>query len=388
MNHFPSSQKYFVKKFIDHFDLDAPYSLPRPNIFPESNKNLQKTPSKSLVHTTYTFANNSCLKGIKIADEKYAKKLSGLIKAASNLSKRVMQSDEKEGYRMATCGQTAYFDRPSCGHDYKPMVVHNWYCRSKFCLFCCKRYAQKLARHLGKAIANFVEAHGLFIYFLTLTKKDTPHLPDRKLLNRWHYNFFRRKFWKDLGLIGGVRLIEVVIGAFSHIFHVHSHCLVITKKELPIIQFGAQKGKAEIWFNQQISDEWRSVTHNDSYIVMLEAFDGDFNEIMKYFTKDTGEMTDAQLAELVAWQKGQHRYSLFGDLAMIKEIRSSVRETENLEKQDREDRQPCPECGWPCDIRTYLFLDSETCKYKIVRHSLNRSIIPKKTSVRIRAGPD
>jgi hypothetical protein len=88
--------------------------------------------------------------------------------------------------------------------------------------------------------------------------------------------------------------------------------LVFTPLAIP----SYRSGKWEIEVNQELSDEWLTVTKGGGYIVRGQTFDGRIFEMLKYMVKQSEvlKMDDKKLSEFLEWCDGTRVVSAFGGL--------------------------------------------------------------------------
>lgn len=175
----------------------------------------------------------------------------------------------------------------------------------------------------------------------------------------------RSSFFKKYGLDGWLRGRETIIGRGSGKFHVHDHAVMLFREPIPLIKYGDHAGEAQNAVNQELSDAWRKATGGDSFIVKIKAFDGNYHELIKYITKSTADMTDAQLAEFVTWQKNQPFLFRGGSLRNNPELKAAIKASEDLSKEEDLQKVECPTCGctetvtvvsnWSYETSTYHF---------------------------------
>jgi hypothetical protein len=293
----------------------------------------------------------------------------GRMKSKSLLAKRIDRIDSKLASKMSACGHMVYEYRPICGHPTKSRLFSSRHCRHRICPICARVRSMKLLHHFVPAIKKYVEENHLHPYFVTFTLKNTPALPDPKLLKRLYYNVLRQKFFEDYGLDGWFKNREVVIGKGSRQWHVHDHAFMLFRRPIPLIKSGARAGHAQKSVNQALSDCWRKVTGGVSYIVDIKRFDGNYIELVKYMTKSAAYFNDKELAEFLKWQKNQPSLFRGGSLRGNPKINAAIEESENLDKEDDTRKIVCKTCGetrvmkwlyrWQESIGQYVF-------YKVV----------------------
>jgi hypothetical protein len=153
---------------------------------------------------------------------------------------------------------------------------------------------------------------GLYGSHIVFTFKNSETLPERAIISRSLKNLFRRRFWKQFGgVAGGFYSVETTISSKGQ-FHLHVHALVFTPLAIP----SYRSGKWEIGVNQELSDEWLTVTKGGGYIVRGQTFDGRIFEMLKYMVKQSEvlKMDDKQLSEFLEWCDGTRVVSAFGGL--------------------------------------------------------------------------
>lgn len=246
------------------------------------------------------------------------KKREKRIKQGQRIAARMRQFDERRGQRMAICSTD--FTRQRCGDCGDTRWRNNTNrCDNKLCPSCARTRARDLVKKYGAVFPEFTV--GKYVYMLTLTYVNSERLPDRKRLSKDFRNLMRRKFWDRYGGIqGSCYAIEAPYKSVTRQFNVHLHCLIWTLEPIPC--YRDKKGDT-VWqikgVNQSVSDMWREIT-GDSYIVQGQAFDGHYEEIMKYVTKvdELDSMPDEQFKELTEWLKGAKTFVTFGGLRGLK----------------------------------------------------------------------
>ena len=244
------------------------------------------------------------------------------------------------------------------------------YCKlGHFCQICASRRASRLKSKYQPAIEELTR--GLYGQAVTLTLRNTPHLPDRAQLSRWLRNLWRRKFWQRWGGVqGGLYSIETTWNEKEGTFHCHIHALIFLKSPVPCF-FNRNWELAE---NMGLSEEWRKVTKDRGYVVLGQRFDGRTVQTMKYLAKgsELEEMPDAALLEYLQWQRGQNIFASFGCLRGLAETLNALEETVDEEEIDANGEQVEPFLEglgpvgvtrnlleWRPELRQYVLVSSE-----------------------------
>jgi hypothetical protein len=391
-----SHSRRTLLNYLHEFGLTPSLREPHPYIHPAIRKPRRFTPEGRLLDTIYTYrtitkkeylnnSNKTAPLQVAVSGRNIFPQENGLRQAQVNLGVRVSRYDEKLGQRLIDCGTVLFKMRPDCDHEQEHHIYRARHCGHRLCFTCCKRRAEKLFFHFKPVLDDYVKKNNLHTYFFTFTKKDTRYLPDPALLKKWYRNLWNSKFWKEpifdpdpaspyyeevdkddvkpFVLDGWIKSRDVIIGENSGIWHVHDHAMVITENPIPLIRRGKHKGEAQNYVNQALSDEWRRITGNDSYIVKIKKFDGNYFELFKYLTKSTGEMTDAQLAEFVRWQKNQRFLSYGGSLKTNPVLVDALRHADDLDEINKSEIPSCPVCGKPFSIWDYGKWNFSTGQY-------------------------
>lgn len=237
-------------------------------------------------------------------------------KQSLRLSFRMSAFNKGRAERIARCSD-ALTRRTcmSCGRA----RFHAERCGDRLCPICARIRSAKLVSKYGPALAAY--GAGKHAYFLTLTYANVDHLPDRKRLAADFRALKGKAFWRRYGgIVGGAYNVEVTLNKKTGRFHPHMHALIYTLEPIPC--FTDNKG-VERWqvkeVNQVVSDMWREIT-GGSYIIDGRAFDGRYEELMKYVTAmdEVDIMPDDQLKELCGWLKGMRAFTTFGGLYKLK----------------------------------------------------------------------
>jgi hypothetical protein len=174
---------------------------------------------------------------------------------------------DRRSWRMAECGNHRVRSAcRQCGTVQEAGPLRTLHCNDRLCPTCSARRAGRLADRWGQAIEAFRASEPSYAYFVTLTFVDTDELRDFRHYSGAKKLIFRHPFWKQFGLVGGISAAEVKVGKGSGTWHFHYHCLVFTRKPVPLIETGSHAGEWQNSINQQLSEAWQTVTE-DSMIV-------------------------------------------------------------------------------------------------------------------------
>ena len=250
------------------------------------------------------------------------------------------KAGEKElADRIEGCGQYSQFATcVDCGTRY--YVGTGGYCNSRFCGVCAKRRALAWLAKLMPKLQDLRKS-GYLIFFLNLTIKDQSDLQTGldALVGAWRMmtngDKFSRKRFKELNN-GGIKSIEVKLGANSGIWHPHIHAIVILKSDKPVKQYEEYR---ELWERAT-----RSALHTKGKVgsVYIHGIkDKDNNEVgdvallkgvvetFKYICKfDWLDLPPKAINELVRVVKGRRLISSWGELYRLsKEVDELLNET-------------------------------------------------------------
>lgn len=265
--------------------------------------------------------------------------------ATLNLADRIVLFNPKIAWKLRQCASLVWYDRPDCSHDYKASKFNANFCDLPFCPICAHRRSVKFSMYLGRAVEIYATKHNYHMDFLTVTLKDTEHLPSFDYIRKCLRNLRRSQFFKKYGIEGGIHVLEVNIGTGSGFFHPHVHTLILHKKPFSYIRRGRRKGHVDIPISQALSDAWSKITKGKGKIVDIEKYRAGSKELFKYITKSTTEMSDQQLSEFIDWQKG-HRFIIrFGVLHNNKELNEIIEEIKDTENEISGEPIKCEICG-------------------------------------------
>ena len=126
-----------------------------------------------------------------------------------------------------------------------------WSCQHRYCLFCCRRYSQRLVRKNVRKIERLMGTDSI-LCSLTLTVPNTPSISPRlyKWLSTNLKGLMRRYPFKGC-VLGAVARIETDYNSDSQDFHPHIHAILICRQYIP------QRKIAEAWrdlINPQLSN--------------------------------------------------------------------------------------------------------------------------------------
>jgi len=230
-----------------------------------------------------------------------------------------------------------------CGHSVKSSYRNGemlFRCKDRFCPVCSHKRSADYALRFAPALKVYGDRHGLYAYHLVLTFVNSETLGDLSAMKRCVKNLFRSKRFKAVGYHGSLVSFETKVGR-DGLWHNHFHVLLFTEQPLPLIETGKHKGEWQNSFNQEVSDLWRKIT-GGSYIVKGKAFEwDDMPELVKYVTKDTDELRDERLMDLIEWSKGRRFISLNGKLYNNPELKSLF---DDIEAGRDERVERCPYC--------------------------------------------
>jgi hypothetical protein len=305
-------------------------------------------------------------------------------------SDRVKSFNPRLAMRIRKCGEHVKWRETDCIHRKIGRIFQDRFCMFRLCPSCINRLAIRMMKFFAPALKKYIDAQGLYAYFVTLTLRDTEHLPDKQSLRLWLKNMMRSEFWLSYGLHGFFRACEVKIGSGSGRFHLHYHFLILTEMPIDTIQFGQREHHAEIYINQALSDTWSQITSGSGSIVDIKDFDGNYNELMKYVTKSAGEMNDTQLKEFCTWSYNYRFYAFGGKLYNNLQLRRAIKEAHQLDNEDDVEDLVCEVCGccdnvdrsarWNYDLKRFV----EGRRYEQIQATTNYSA---RTSADPRAGP-
>lgn len=252
---------------------------------------------------------------------------------------------DRESWAVDHCG--LQFVRVSCTGCGQSRLV-SLHCDSRFCPECAHRRAVILSKRWAKGLDWFGRGTGSTPSFITLTFKNTPNLLPFSYYNQCRKRFFRSRFWRRYGILGGVSAVEVKAGAGSGEWHVHIHAVVMCTKPIPLIVFGKHSGRFQLSVNESMAQTWETIT-GDSRIVdgrEIDVMNGGLVEVLKYIAKGVNLLESNQLRELVLWAKGKRMLSAWGELYANPELRAIIDEPEA--DQSSTGDKPCS-CGC-CDF--------------------------------------
>lgn len=244
------------------------------------------------------------------------------------LSSRISSFDDRRANRMSGCcsvvSRIAVRNKTTgqVRYEFQPTIT----CKDRLCPHCARTRSTKLSNKLSEPLRDIQKLNGLQVSFLTLTFRNTQELRTFDELTRARKKLFKSKFWKEYGLVGSIGTLEVKLGQGSGLWHSHFHIVVFTEKELP-----TDNGKWTIETNQRLADEWYSIT-GDSFIIRGVSFDGNYQEILKYISKGTEEMTDGQLQDFCTWSKGRRFLFMTGQLYNNKQLKTLIKQAEEEEE--------------------------------------------------------
>lgn len=259
----------------------------------------------------------------------------------------------------------------SCGQKY---FAGTFYCKSRFCSICAKNRA---LAWLAKLVPLFKEylGKGYKIFMLNLTIKDQKDLSVGldALSSAWRYmthedKVSRNKF-RELNC-GGVKSVEVKIGANSGIWHPHIHAMVMykPKRQLKVRQYAEYK---ELWeravrtaFN--CSDESakfgsvdiRGIRNSKKNTSLVSAIVETFKYIAKFVWL---ELSSKQVNELVETARGKHFISAWGELYGLKK---QVEELLERTTEEELTNKVCAVCGCTTFDIEHALTDYLSAEYK------------------------
>lgn len=231
--------------------------------------------------------------------------------------------------KISICGQYSQFATcKGCGAKY--YVTTGGYCNSRFCSVCAKRRALAWLAKLMPLLEDY-RKKGYKIFFLNLTIKDQQDLDiGLEALNRaWrimtHDDKLSRRRFRELN-DGGVRSVEVKLGAGSGIWHPHIHAITILKTDKVVKQYDKYRvlweeatknalmsdGKVGSVYIKGIRDN-RTQECND--VSLMRGVVETFKYICKFEWLD---LTPERLCELVKAVSGKHFIASWGELYGIK----------------------------------------------------------------------
>jgi plasmid rolling circle replication initiator protein Rep len=263
---------------------------------------------------------------------------------------------KKSGYRNLRCSRDIRYNRClDCNEEFG--FATSWRCMDRLCPICAPRRTTALVKRLSEPLLNYAKINRLKMYLITITVRDTEHLPNYQKLHNAKRKFLKSEFWKYYGLNATVCSLETKIGSGSKMFHPHFHFIAFTREEIPTINSGEHKGEFELSVNDEMKRDWSKANKGMGNIVNGKIFDGNFIEVLKYMTDKNGtDMTDKQFVEFVRWSKGKRFFGMTGKLYGNKEFKALIeqaeRDAEALEEETdettgevKEKEICCPNCG-------------------------------------------
>ncbi len=234
--------------------------------------------------------------------------------------------------RVRSCGSVSvYVCRDGCG---QLAGRHAYHCRERLCVYCSRARGAAL----GDALLPLVEAMAR-PWFLTLTVKNGPDLPERAAQLRVAFKKLRRRAWWKANVAGGIAVEEVTHNADTGEWHRHLHVVMDAALPQAVLQ-----GK--------LAALWVAVT-GDSDIVDVRPFQGatvahDLRELCKY---------TAKISEIVEWPLLVRAYidyarrrrlivtfgSCYG--AAAEAVLAAAEAERPAQERTEVEHQPCPACG-------------------------------------------
>lgn len=280
-----------------------------------------------------------------------AKKAVGLFVANQHLCDQIEKFDPVRASRMRHCGERMGHYQSVCEHNAQSKIFNAQRCRDKLCYSCSKSMAHRLAETLGVALKKFAAQFGLYLYFLTLTLRDSSFLPERKWLIRVRREFFQDDVFQSIGWYGGYHNLEVKIGAGSKLWHPHIHVLVFTKSPLPTYVDASGVEKVDLGIAKRITDVWARVTKGKGLVTDFRPYNDGPKELFKYMTKGFKDISPEKQAEFGAWSKRLRCKGRVGALYRNKTLTAMI-ESEETGYAKRVDKAPhCPDCNAPMTIK-------------------------------------
>lgn len=251
----------------------------------------------------------------------------------------------RDAWAVDHCGLR--FTRVSCTGCGQSRLV-SLHCDNRLCPECSHRRAVILSKRWAKGLDWFRGERQSTPTFVTLTFRSTPKLLPATYYNQCRKRFFRSRFWRKYGILGGLSAIEIKTGSGSGEWHVHIHSVVLTSKAIPLILIGKHSGRFQLSVNESMAQTWETIT-GDSRIVdgrKIDVMNGGLVEVLKYIAKGVNLLESNQLRELVLWAKGKRMLSAWGELYANPELRAIIDEPEA--DQSSTGDKPCS-CGC-CDF--------------------------------------
>lgn len=260
---------------------------------------------------------------------------------------------DKLAEKISQCGQYSQFATCNgCGAKY--YVGTGGYCDSRFCSVCAKRRALAWLAKLMPLLEEY-RKNGYKVFFLNLTIKDQEHLDvGLEALNRaWRYmthddKLSRRKF-RELNN-GGVRSVEVKIGAGSGIWHPHIHAITIVKTDENVKQFDKYRILWESATQYALASDSKvgsvyikGIRDNRTQQCDNETLMRGIVETFKYICKfEWLDLTPTLLCELVKAVSGKHFIASWGELyGLNKQVDKLLEESTDNELESA----VCKFCG-------------------------------------------
>lgn len=222
---------------------------------------------------------------------------------------------EKEAGKIECCGNMVKsMTCTGCGQKYFKSFSR---CKSKFCPTCMKLKAYIWCAKLYPKIKDWI-ASGKLIFFATFTVKNQESLKQALdiVYGAWRamtHDIAREEF--EARFSGGVKSVEVKIGKFSGLWHVHIHTLLFREKEGKDFHFlknaWNKAAQSVMGTDQKVgSIDVRSISKDTGKDNVLKSI----METVKYMTKLQPFIAPDKMNELFKLLKGRRQISCWGIL--------------------------------------------------------------------------
>lgn len=269
--------------------------------------------------------------------------------------------------KVKICSQwSAFATCQSCGARY--FVGTSGHCDSRFCSVCSKRRALAWLAKMVPLLEDY-RRRGYLVFFLNLTIKDGESLDESLALlaRAWRYMTHddrqSRKEFRALNN-GGVRSVEIKIGAGSGAWHPHMHSIVIVKSDTEVRQFEDYRA---LWERATRNAFGAPGKYGSVYIHGITDKGGKRGdtglmrgvvETFKYMCKfDWVDLPPERLRELVTVTAGRHFISSWGELyGLNKQVQALMDESTERDLT----KEVCKVCGCTeFDLDNLLTVDAK-----------------------------
>jgi hypothetical protein len=265
-----------------------------------------------------------------------------------------------------------YWYETDCAHHKHSRIFSVRYCGHRLCPACSKRRSIKDIKHIGGGLSKYSKDNNLFPYLLTLTLKNTPKLPDPKLLAQFRKYFFRLSYLKTIGYVGAYWALETKRGSGSGLWHVHFHIIFFTNAPLPTYFDQSGVEKVDLSIATKITDCWTTATGGLGRVTDFRHFDGNYAEVLKYVSKGLADLPDKEFSELITWMKGVRFKGFVGSLYRNKELRLAMDAADDIDSEEDLEKIVCPICGCTKTIKKTATWSYRESKYFVISAAENR----------------